>query len=252
MHLTLGLGTIYQAIKNITLAIPKAIEDYKFRKFFGKDACQKGNVFLVLDPHENITPLTPVTQHRYRKKFHGRRADVIFPGADPVIGTGAIRATNYASMEAARHLPVELALKVKLDADLLNSWDGTFICYGSSTSNVKTYDIEHLQEMNLYTVGTTERHGVQYPCWRMNGHDYTVTKNDSAILMRIRNSRSEGNYLFVCAGLGEWGSSGSIRYLFRNWKTLNSKYRNGQNFCIVLDVAVGSDESAKEVAAYAP
>lgn len=252
MHVTLGLGTIYQAIKNIVQAIPKAIEDYKFRKFFGKDACQKGNVFLVLDPHEHILPHTPATQERYRKQFYGRRRDVIFPGADPVVGTGAIRVTNYASMEATRHLPLEQALKVKLDTDLLNSWDGTFICYGSSTSNIKTYDIEHLQEMNLYSVVTTERHGLEYPAWRVNGHDYTVTRNDCAVLMRIRNSRSEGNYLFVCAGLGEWGSSGAVRYLFRNWKTLNSRYKDGRNFCVVLDVASGSDESAKEIAAYSP
>jgi hypothetical protein len=189
MHINLGLGVIVQVVKNLWNSIPKAIEDYKFKRFFGKEACENGNFYLVLDPHEHIMPLTPVTQERFRKRFHGRRADVILRGADPIVGTGAIRVTTYASTESARHLPIERALKAKLDSDVMNSWDGTFICYGSSSSNIKTFDIERLPENNLYRLGTTQRHGMPFPCWVVNGHEYTVTQNDTAVLMLEKQSQ---------------------------------------------------------------
>ena len=243
----------WRMTKDFVFAGFQAFNEYHFRSFFGKDACDAGRLFLVLDPHENAIPISPVTQNRYVKRFYGRHADISLPGADPILGSGAIRATNYASAEASKYIRLDNALKVCLDVDVRDSWDGSFICYGSSSSNIKTYDIEHMPEMNLYEMGTTLFHGVNIPCWRMNGQDYTVMKrSDRAVLLRMRNPRSPGNYLFVCAGLGEWGSTGAVRFLFRNWRTLHRLYKNGANFCLIIDVEKNSDESAREIAAFSP
>ncbi|MDD5693244.1 MAG: hypothetical protein PHU86_02135 [Patescibacteria group bacterium] len=78
----------------------------------------------------------------------------------------------------------------------------------------------------------------------MNNKQYSINKNgDLGVLMRIRNPWHKKFYLFVCAGLGEWGTSGSAYYLFQNWKQLYKENKN-KDFCYLIRVRPDSDESA--------
>jgi hypothetical protein len=61
--------------------------------------------------------------------------------------------------------------------------------------------------------------------------------------LKIKNPHSKGYSLLICAGLGEWGTSGSAWYLSRYWKKLAKKFL-ANDFIIVISVARGSDESA--------
>ncbi len=61
----------------------------------------------------------------------------------------------------------------------------------------------------------------------------------------LPSQRFRGSFVFVCAGLGDWGTSGAAWYLAANWNDLRSRY--GESFGIVVEVDIGSDESARPV-----
>lgn len=62
----------------------------------------------------------------------------------------------------------------------------------------------------------------------------------------MKNPKKNGCFLFVCAGMGEWGSSGSAYYLFTNWEPIFKK-NTEKEFIKIIEVEGGSDESAIEV-----
>jgi hypothetical protein len=68
---------------------------------------------------------------------------------------------------------------------------------------------------------------------------------DYGIVLKIPNLRFPGQFFFVCAGLGEWGTSGASWYLATKWRDLQSEF--GDAFGVVVEVEIGSDESACRV-----
>lgn len=248
-YITLLFRIAYDIVRSFGTTIPEVFRRQSFRCFFGRDAVDRKNFFLVLDPYEHPTPRSQGLQHRFIKRFHGRRDDIPIVGEDKLLGSCSVRVTKYATLETARYLPEDKPLNVVLDEDVMNGWDGTFICTGSSDSNIKTYDVEQLTEMNLYQF-CQNPHAPR--CFHMNGQNYIPQQSDRAVLMRMKNPRSDKNYLFVCAGFSEWGTSGAIWYLFRNWRSLHKRFKKKDNFCLMLEVQSGSDESAHELASYAP
>jgi len=61
---------ITETVKGIWAAIPKAIDNWRFRRFFGVAAYEGNNIFGVVDPFSHPDPPHP---KRYIKKFKGRR-----------------------------------------------------------------------------------------------------------------------------------------------------------------------------------
>jgi GGDEF domain-containing protein len=51
----------------------------------------------------------------------------------------------------------------------------------------------------------------------------------------------------MCAGIGEWGTSGAAWYLAKHWRDLAKRFGKG-DFAVVLKVTDGADESATAVA----
>jgi hypothetical protein len=241
---------VWDAIKGFFQAIPRAISNYKFKKFFGKEALDSDRVFVVLDPYEHPVPRhnLPPGQARFIKKFQGRKHDSPLLGEDKILASCSVRITKYASSEFALFRQKTNPVKIVLDEEVINNWEGTFICFGSSDSNIKTFDIESLGENNLYTF-EFGNNGIR--CFNITGERYSVDQTgDLGILMRLRNPFHEGYTLFICAGIGEWGTSGSAYYLFKNWRKLYKRFGQKDNFSLILRVNVNSDESAREIREY--
>ncbi len=241
------------AVKGVVKAIPNAINKARFKNFFGRESVEGENVFVVLDPYEHPVARAQLQrgQARFVKRFHGRRADIPIIGEDKLLGSCSVRVTKYASEGLSRFRPKNNSAKVVLDEDAMNSWDGTFFCFGSSDSNIKTFDIEALPQNNLYTFGFDQTTG--YRCFVVNGQQFSIgNRRDNAILARLVNPHHTEHQLFVCAGLGEWGTSGATYFLFDRWKDLNKRFKRGKNFCSIIEVDVGSDESAREIFSYSP
>ena len=68
--------------------------------------------------------------------------------------------------------------------------------------------------------------------------------------MRLQNPYHSDHKLFVCAGIGEWGTSGAAYYLFKNWRKLYKRFGAKTNFVLIIKVDNNSDESAREIREY--
>lgn len=238
---------LWDVIKGIGLSIPRAISNFKFKSFFGHKAIKSNKVFVVLDPYQhpiNRTQLQP-GQNRFIKDFLGRKPNTPLIGEDKILGSCSVRVTKYASSEFALFRQRTNPVKIVLDEEVMNYWEGTFICFGSSDSNIKTYDIESLNENNLYSFGFGQN-GIR--CFTINGTSYSISQHgDIGILFRLKNPYHNEDKLFICAGIGEWGTSGSAYYLFKNWKALYRRFGEKTNFVLILHVDINSDESAREI-----
>lgn len=72
---------------------------------------------------------------------------------------------------------------------------------------------------------------------------------DKAIILKLVNPYFSGYSLIVCAGLGEWGGSGSAWFLSTHRRMLSRRFGK-EPFLIVVSVTPGSDESAREILSY--
>lgn len=252
MHIFLALIAhfLWDIIKGFALAIPKAISNYKFKRFFGRKVIGSNNVFVVLDPYEHPIKRNQLQggQNRFLKDFKGRKQNTPLIGEDKILGSCSIRVTKYSSSEFALFRQNTNPVNFVLDEEVINNWEGTFICFGSADSNIKTFDIESLNENNLYSFEFGQN---GYRCFNVNGTQYSLDQSgDVGILMRLKNPYHVEHNLFVCAGLGEWGTSGAAYYLFKNWQNLHKRFGSKTNFALVLKVDLNSDESAREIREY--
>jgi hypothetical protein len=242
------LKIVYDIIKGLIFLIPDVISSYSFKRFFGQNAFKKNKVYLVVDPYEHPTPRSKMTAptNRFIKDFKGRKQNSQLIGEDKLLGTNVTRVIKYASSTFGKYIKKTNSLNIVLDEDVINNWEGTFICSGSSDSNIKTFDFENLQENNLYKFEFDKSSGSR--CFKITGQTFKLEPNgkDIAIISRLRNPHSKGDYIYVCAGLGEWGTSGAIYYLFKYWNKLHKKYKK-DNFCLVVQVDVKSDETARVI-----
>jgi hypothetical protein len=198
-----------------------------FRKFFGSDAVKSGRLSLVLGSYTRCKN----TRFEKRSKPVG--------GEEHVTGVCSIRVVQYAASQCGKYLPGLLPLQVVRDEDNNHKWDGTFICSGGNNRMTEAVKSEMIRN--------------HAPCFCLNQKWPQATGIVHAQITRIKNTRSPGNYLFVCEGNGkteangEWGTSGAVWFLFKNWKTLSKRYGTN-DFSILLEVQVNSDESAREIA----
>ncbi|MDF1613311.1 hypothetical protein [Stygiobacter electus] len=235
------LAFIPDIAKSIWRAIPNSITKYKLKRFFGPSVLGDGNFWLVVDSYYH--PL-PRAGNRFIKKFLGRKPDQPLIGEDRVLGSNILRLLGYLAAALGQYRDNDSQITFVADEDVESRWDGTMICFGSSDSNLKTLDVEGLPQNGFYKL---KFNATGMRCFEVAGRDYNIVPNeDKAIILRIRNPRSPEHWLFVCAGLGEWGTSGSTRYLFTHWKQLHKRYKD-HNFIVVVAVKGRSDENVEEL-----
>jgi hypothetical protein len=232
---------LWEAGKGIVRAIPHAIKRQKFSAFFGRSAISGNNIFAVIDPY---THPAPRIRNRYVKRFLGRKLDQPLIGEDHVLGVNVVRVIAYVSALFSQYRAGGRSISFRTDEEVANRWDGTFLCFGSSDSNIKTFDIESLSQQTFYKF---EFGPDGYRRIKMGNKIFSIQpQKDYGILLRLRNPYHQEHWLFVCAGLGEWGTSGSAYYLTDRWSQLHKQHRTS-SFAKVIEVDIGSDESAREV-----
>jgi len=238
---SIGTRVLWETGKGILRAFPHAIKRRRFASFFGPSAISGNNAFAVLDPYKH--PL-PRIGNRYVKEFLCRRSDQPLVGEDYVLGVNVVRVVAYISALFSQFRPGGRSIPFVTDAAVADQWDATFLCFGSSDSNIKTLDIESLTQQAFYS---WEFGCDGYRCIRAGGKVFAVQpRKDYGVLVRLRNPHHPEHWLFVCAGLGEWGTSGSTYYLTDRWSQLHKQHRTS-SFAKVIEVDHGSDESAREV-----
>lgn len=227
-----------------------------FRRIFGRKAIETGLITVTLDTYKDLRLLSPdiqkqlniqtpqsvtVQSHRFYKVFPDGHTTAFQGAFGDILGYCAARAAGYLINRLARLR--NITVRTISDSEVAHQWEGTFINLGSSASNIKTDNIKHLPE-NPWILDDLGEFKFK------DGKVIKIDQSgDKAIILKIGNPYFPGYSLIVCAGLGEWGGSGSVWFLSAHWRRLSSRF--GRNpFLIVLNVTPGSDESAREILSY--
>ena len=230
---------VWEVVKGLFGSVPRGIDRWRFGRFFGPSATAGSSIVAVVDPYTH--PL-PRTGNRYIKHFLGRRPDQPLIGEDDVLGVNVVRLVSYVSSLFSTYRKDGRGIPVVTDDAVASRWDGTFICFGSSDSNIKTHDVESFAQQSFYRweFGPSGRRRIA-----VGSRSFSNTARlDYGILLRMRNPHHPEHWLFICAGLGEWGTTGSAYYLCDRWKSLYKAHGNAE-FLKVIEVDRGSDESAR-------
>ncbi len=234
--------------------IDLSLERRAFRRFFGKRLAKGGELLVVLDTmrdtrllgatqqrafHIQSLPPTPPSA-RYWKYFGDKRFSA-FPGPEEVVPECSARGSSYL-IDSFRGIR-KLSTRVVSDSSVQALWTGTLIALGSSNTNDTTDSIKRLPGNSW----------LKDDAWQFTfKNDETVVKmegrNDKGLILKLPNPHSSGDWVIVCEGIGEWGTSGSAWFLSRHWKRLSRRFGD-KPFLIVLNVTVGNDQSAREILA---
>jgi hypothetical protein len=223
-----------------------------FRRLFGENTWNTGILTVTLDTYKDVRILAQQDQEKIGVQSSNPQTPrffKIFPDSHVAAFPGAWGdVLGYCSARAAAYLSKGLGIggitvRVVSDLEVSSDWSGTFVNIGTSASNIKTNDIKHLPEnywlredLGTFVIKNGDR-----------DREFTMEdRADKGIVVKVDNPYFRGHALFVCAGLGEWGTSGAAYFLSHRWVVLSRRF--GKNsFLVVVSVTPGSDMSAREV-----
>jgi hypothetical protein len=149
-------------------------------------------------------------------------------------------------LRAAKYLSESIAAsgfsppRVLPDSDVSSRLDLSFVAFGGPLSNFKTRDALDCPNSPVAIDGQFKRKGTGQPLVTIEpGFDY-------GLILKTHPSQFSERTWLVCAGLGEWGTSGSAWYLGKKWKELHA-FAGYRDFAIILKVRPGQDEYAEPI-----
>lgn len=184
--------------------------------------------------------------YRYVKTYHdGRIVRIVGPWGKTV-GESEIRSASYVINTLSTYR--KTAIAVVDDEAATRDLNRTLVALGSPSSNVIT-DLVLREPNNEFLEFGQEGPARTFIRDKKNGTEFEGFKEpvrkDYGMVVKLPNLRFPGQLFFVCAGLGEWGTSGASWYLATKWRELQLRF--GDAFGIVVEVELGVDESARRV-----
>ena len=225
--------------------IPKSYRKFLLTRFWGKEVCGKDFVICygtLMD--SRLTQPNP-PPYRYVKSYpDGRVVNLVGPWGN-IVGDCEIRSVSYIINALSSYR--KDAISVMDDKTAFKDINRTIIALGSPSSNQIT-DMILREPNNIFTEfgqdGSVSFIRDKITNRRFIGFQEPI-KIDYAIVLKIPNLRFPKHFFFVCAGLGEWGTSGASWYLSTKWWDLNKEFGNA--FGIVVEVDIESDGTARRV-----
>jgi hypothetical protein len=246
VHVVPPLVVLRELAKYAGKIFPETWNTILFRCFWG-EGILSSDAYFVMDSYEDV---------RLRSGF--RHAEAHTAGEQPKIladseiihGTFSPQAAAMLTALFLRH--AGRALRIATDTDVGPQEQATLICYGTSDSNFKTFEIEASSGSNLCRFSFD---GSGQRAFRVLGKLYSAETRggvtyDKAIILRLISRQDASHSHVVCAGLSEWGSLAAVYYLTKKWKVLHKRFDGfGQrrDFCVLLEVPLGQFENAREV-----
>jgi hypothetical protein len=160
-----------------------------------------------------------------------------------------VRATTYLSTLLGSFTKSAILTS---DTDASAILDADFLTVGWIGGNYKSADIIN-SDSNFFLSFTADRFN-----WK-SGADMPYTCGpdaDHGVILRVTPDEFPDRAWIICAGLGEWGTSGAAWFLSRKWKDIlkrieksdfRHRLRRTPDFCAFVRVIPGQDESAKIV-----
>lgn len=205
----------------------------KYRAIFGTDVGTAD--FHLVYGLLTLKPLAPPDQFPYRK-----------PGVDNA-GLSIVAPVSVCELRAAKYLSESIAVngfsppRVLSDLDVASRLDLSFVSFGGPLSNFKTRDALDCNNSFVAIEDAQFRR-------KSTGESLVTIESgfDYGLILKTHPSQFPGRTWIVCAGLGEWGSSGSAWYLGKKWSELQAFAKSG-DFAVIVKVRPGQDEYAEPV-----
>ena len=158
------------------------------------------------------------------------------------------RPVSSSEFRAAKHLAAAIGKDARVspvltsDIELRGKLDVSFAAFGGPRSNYKTRDaIEN--QANKLLVFDNEK-------FMAPGSSESVISMeqgfDYGMILKIHPSQFPNRSWFVCAGRGEWGTSGAAWFLANKWSELY-EFAKHQPFAVILRIKSEQDESGEIV-----
>jgi len=215
---------------------------FLFRNIFGSDLFSTDGLYLVYA--ELVLPSVYIhngtsfvlDSYPYRK-----------PGVEGV-GFSIERPVSSCELRGAKYLSESISgetAKAPLlasDNEVRGYLDISFISFGGGASNYKSEDIL-TNDGNVFFVfgdGTILSRRTNSPAIEIEGgFDY-------GLIMKIHPIQFPRRVWILCAGLGEWGSSGASWYLAHRWRDIQ-EFAGDRPFAIIVRVRRDQDEYAEPI-----
>lgn len=250
-------GIIVSVLTAISISIRYRFRSYHLQRLLGfhfKSSTEIRMAYgqLLLPPLTDASR-QPIT-HPYIKP--SRRGSTTLSQSYSIehpVSESEVRASTY--IAALLGFPGILRPLLVSDADASSLLDSNFISFGGPGSNYKTADAL-TSEANLFirmsNSGFSLPTGTNLPYINTNEADH-------GFILRITPPEFPARSWIVCAGLGEWGTSGSAWFLANKWRELiegihPAAYWSGfmqiPDFMAIIRVRPGQDQSGRIVALY--
>lgn len=224
----------------------RRFEKRKFKAIFGTRAesfylCY-GNLIL----HPAIGQWIPLEHQNLRQYPLTKRTsqDLVF-SAENTASACEIRAAAYVA--SALGTDGGISSEFRSDDSLSGKLDADFIAFGS-LSNRKTMDVFSNEANDLVHHDPTKQSFVS----RKTGAPLCIPSGefDCGIILKIHPKQFPHRTWIVCAGLGEWGTSGAAYFLGKKWREIEARVKGEGKFLCVLHVKREQDESATLLGVY--
>lgn len=249
-------GILVVVFTVIFFKLRRLVRKWWFKRIFGQDADKDGEYFVIyakltLPPvfNEKREPIT----HPYIKPPRRTGSEGSSFSVENPVSSCELRAAKYicgAFGAFARAQPI-LASDMDMESSE-SSLNRSLVSLGGAGWNWKTDDVlNNLSNRFLKIEGDTflsVENGKQVLTLE-KGFDY-------GLILRVRPEEFHKKVWIVCAGIGEWGTSGAAWYLSNKWgKIVRANwcwsnpfgFGKGTDFATIVRVRPGQDESASSV-----
>jgi hypothetical protein len=163
--------------------------------------------------------------------------------AERIASASEIRCASYIAESLSRYRKISAA--VVSDDSIAERIDINFVAFGV-LNNRKTLDAF---SNPANTLGIYDSSGMFVTKAGNLLHPKPTDGRDYGVILKIHPEQFKSRTWVVCAGIGEWGTSGTAWFLSHKWRSLSERLGySDQPFLAVIEVMHGQDESARMIA----
>jgi len=222
----------------------------QFKAIFGNDVVNPNGIYLAYS--EFVFPSLIYDDSGKEIKWPYRKSIPVIPVSNELpnafsisnpVSIAEIRAANYLSTLIGKY--VKQPVFITSDIQIKDKVNLSFISFGGPGNNHKTNDII-INESNqlIHFDGFRQMTSVTSKKLILD-KNVLINNYDYGLILKIRPNQYPNRTWIMCAGFGEWGTSGAAYYLANNWKDIY-KWAKNSNFAIIIKVRHGQDESAEK------
>lgn len=211
----------------------RLVTAWQFKQVFGRGVSERDYSLVYAE----LALADPSNPFPYVKPENGLGAR--FSITRPVSGC-ELRSVNYLSGAIGGY--VGIPPSIRSDVETRHLLDFDFVSLGGPYSNLKTADCQNntANSIAVFDQGQNAivRLSDRQPLALFEpGFDY-------GLILKVRPVQFPERVWLACAGLGEWGTSGSAWFLANKWRELR-KHAQKRPFAALIRVRPGQDQSAE-------